>query len=120
MDNEVTNPKVREFLPNGVKRKARTAETIAAASGTGFDFPATQVGIIGNVTIYYDPSLGQKGLSLATQMLKSVSSAYADLEAFFGVSGSAFRIVIAPLSGSNDGSGGAYHYGCDFVTGGVL
>ena len=29
-------------------------------------------------------------------------------------------MVIAPLSGHNDGSGGAYHYGCDFASGGVL
>jgi hypothetical protein len=28
--------------------------------------------------------------------------------------------VIAPLSGKNDGSGGAYHYGCDFTTGGIF
>jgi hypothetical protein len=110
----------REFLPPGAKRSERTAEPLAAAAVTGFDYPATQVGVVGNITMYYDPSLGPQGLALATQMLNFVIDPYVDMEAFFGISGGPTSVVIAPLSGNNDGSGGAYHYGCDFSSGGTL
>jgi hypothetical protein len=107
-----------ELLPTGGARRERTADEIAAA--TTFDYPATQVGVSGNVTVYYDPSLGPPGLALAQQLLNAVAGPYIDMQSFFGVMGGAADVVIAPLSGNNDGSGGAYHYGCDFTSGGVL
>lgn len=109
----------RELLPQGGHRLPRSAAQVAAATG-GFDYPATQVGAAGNTTIYYDPALGQPGLSLAQELLGAVSAPYADMQTIFGIAGGAVTVVIAPLSGQNDGSGGAYHYGCDFTTGGVL
>lgn len=114
------NHHAREFLPTGVKRKPRSSQQVARAAGTGFDYPATQVGVVGQVTVYYDSGLGAQGSQLATELLQQVSGPYSDMEAFFGVQGGAVQVVIAPLSGNNDGSGGAYHYGCDFTTGGVL
>jgi hypothetical protein len=111
---------MRDLVPPGGQRKERAAEQITAASITGFDYPATQVGVVGDVTVYYDPALGPPGLSLATEMVNAVSAPYADMESFFGISGGTVDVIIAPLSGNNDGSGGAYHYGCDFTTGGVL
>jgi hypothetical protein len=42
------------------------------------------------------------------------------MQTFFGIASGTVNVVIAPLSGNNDGSGGAYHYGCDFNAGGVL
>jgi len=121
MPGTLTRPvlKNRELLPPGGKRRERTAAQVAAA-GDHLDYPATQVGVVGNITVYYDASLGPQGLALATQMLNFVIRPYVDMEALFGVSGAPFSIVIAPLSGKNDGSGGAYHYGCDFNSGGVL
>jgi len=112
--------KARELLPIGGKRKQRSSEEIAAAAGSGFDYPVTEVGVTGNVTVYYDASLGAPGLSLAQQLLKAVTGPYNDMQTFFGITGSPVAIVIAPLSGNNDGSGGAYHYGCEFTTGGTL
>ena len=38
---------------------------------------------------------------------------------FFGIPGGAVDVIIAPLSGRNDGSGGACHRGCDFTAGGA-
>lgn len=108
----------REFLPPGGRRVQRDAAQRAAAPT--FDYPANQVGVAGNVTVYYDPALGAPGLSLATQLLAAVTGPYTDMETFFGVNGGAVTVVVAPLSGQNDGSGGAYHYGCDFTTGGVM
>ena len=109
---------MRELLPPGGQRKERTAEQITAARTAGFDYPATHVGVVGNVTVYYDPALGTPGSSLATHMLNVVTAPYDDMQNFFGISGAAVDVIIAPLSGNNDGSGGAYHYGCDFTTGG--
>ncbi|MGH3184063.1 MAG: hypothetical protein ACRDOE_19470, partial [Streptosporangiaceae bacterium] len=60
------------------------------------------------------------GLGLAKQLLPAVGQPYQDMQKFFGIAGGAVSVLIAPLSGNNDGSGGAYHYGCDFTTGAVL
>jgi hypothetical protein len=109
----------RELLPKHGKRRPRSAEQLATAPA-GFDYPATQVGVSGNVTVFYDPALGALALSLAKQLLNAVTKPYQDMQNWFGISGGAVSVVIAPLSGNNDGSGGAYHYGCDFTTGGVL
>jgi acylphosphatase len=109
----------REFLPNRAVRKARTAEQLNAAA-PHLDYPATQVGTVGNMTLFYDPSLGAQGLALAQQFLNVANRPYQDMVSFFGINGGAVQVVIAPLSGNNDGSGGAYHYGCDFVSGGTL
>lgn len=110
----------REFLPKGAVRKQRTPEQMAAVAGMAFDYPATKVGTVGNVTVYYDPSLGTSGLSLADRLLNEVNRPYQDMETFFGISGGTVDVVIVPLSGKNDGSGGAYHRGCDFTSGGTL
>jgi hypothetical protein len=109
-----------EFLPRGEVRKGRSADQISAAAHFGLDFPVTQVGVSGNVTVGYDPSLGPPGLALAQQMLTAVSGPYRDMLTIFGITGGPVTLVIAPLSGANDGSGGAYHYGCDLTSGGTL
>lgn len=111
---------LRKLLPPGGKRKKRSSQEIQLAAGTGFDYPVSQVGVVGNVTVSYDPLLGGAGLALAKGMIKSVSGPYTQMEAFFGIAGGSVNVVISPLSGKNDGSGGAYHYGCNFTTGGVL
>ncbi len=110
----------KELLPPGCERAPRTPAQIAAAATSGLDYPATQVGVVGNITVSYDPSLGAQGLALAQQLLNSVTGPYNDMQTFFGITGGAVQVLIAPLSGNNDGSGGAYHYSCDFTAGGVL
>ncbi len=111
---------LKELLPPGGKRKERTPEQITAAAPLALDYPATQVGTAGSVTVAYDSSLGAAGLALAQQLLNAVTSPYNDMQTYFGITGAAVEVVVAPLSGNNDGSGGAYHYGCDFASGGVL
>ncbi|MHB8422284.1 MAG: hypothetical protein ACYC9S_03325 [Leptospirales bacterium] len=111
---------LRKLLPPGGKRRKRSADQIAAAARVGFDYPVIQVGVTGNITVSYDPSLGEPGLALAKQMLHSVSSPYNAMQTFFGITGGTVNVVVSPLSGKNDGSGGAYHYGCNFTAGGVL
>jgi hypothetical protein len=98
----------------------RTGEQIARAATTSFDYPVTQAGAAGNVTVYYDTDLGAPGQLLAAELVNNVTAPYNDMQNFFGITGQAVNVIIAPLSGNNDGSGGAYHKGCDFATGGDL
>jgi hypothetical protein len=114
----------RTFPVVGAPAKAVLIERQASrrAAGSGFDYPTTAVGATsdGRVTVYYDPSLGQPGLTQAQNLLASGSRIFAACASYFGITGSPVSVVIAPLSGNNDGSGGAYHYGCDFASGGVV
>ena len=111
-------PNPREFLQADVVRPERVIppEAVAAA----LDYPSTPVGTVGQITVEYATSLGQNGQTLAQQLLGVVDPPYTEMESFFGVAGGAVTVIVAPLSGHNDGSGGAYHYGCDFTSGGVL
>ena len=115
-------PNNREFLPHGAERPVRTAEQMKAASiaALGFDYPATQVGVTGNITVSYDPALGSQGQALAKELLNVALAPYQQMQENFGIKGGAVTVIVSPLSGKNDGSGGAYHYGCDFSSGGVL
>ena len=107
----------REFLPPGTERPVETAERMAAAVTAG---STVQVGVVGNITVSYDPSLGAPGLALAKEMLGVVAAPYQQMQFNFGIAGGAVTVVVSSLSGKNDGSGGAYHNGCDFTSGGVL
>jgi hypothetical protein len=40
-----------EFLPSGTSRPEKTPAQVAAAAGVGFDYPATLVGVTGNITV---------------------------------------------------------------------
>ncbi len=90
------------------------------AVGTKFDYPATEVGVSGKVTVYYDPALGSSGLSIAKQLLAHAATPYDDMQVFFATNGFPVDVIVAPLSSTHDGSGGAYHYGCDFSSGGTI
>lgn len=91
-------------------------------AGQQFDYPTTLVGKSANglIAVYVDPSLGTQGATLASALLGAAPKAFADCAGFFGMAGSPVNLIVAPLSGQNNGSGGAYHYGCDFATGGDL
>jgi hypothetical protein len=88
----------------------------------GFDFPVQPVGQTadGTVSVYVDPSLGPPGDSLAQQVLATAAQTYAQCQAFFNVPGQPVNVIIAAVNGATDGTGGAYHYGCDFVSGSDL
>jgi hypothetical protein len=94
----------------------------ASATPGGFDFPTRFVGATpdGNTTVYNDPGLGQPGADLAQQILGRAVDTYNQCQAFFGIPGQHVNVIIAAVNGVTDGSGGAYHYGCDFNTGADL
>jgi hypothetical protein len=120
-DAALASPQVRTnsrvLLPKHGKARPLKAHTWAHSA---YDFPATKVGAQGSITMMYDPELGSKGLALAKQLLAVASTQFTHMESLFGIKGGPTTLIVAPVSGNNDGSGGAYHYGCDFTAGGVL
>jgi hypothetical protein len=100
---------------------ART-KAVAARHAGGFDFPTTRFGATadGMVTVYYDPSLGAHGKTLAHEVLGASTKMFADCQRFFAMPGRPVNVVLAALEGRTDGSAGAYHYGCTFHKGGTL
>jgi hypothetical protein len=102
--------------------QAQLREKAVKAAAAAFDFPTRTVGATpdGSVSVYYDPRLGQPGVTLAQQVLSAVGGGYTRCQSFFNVEGQPVRVIIAALNGETDGSGGAYHYGCDFKSGGDI
>ncbi|HLJ86022.1 MAG TPA: hypothetical protein VKZ53_04315 [Candidatus Angelobacter sp.] len=73
----------------------------------GFDFPVTLRGSTSHFHVYYDPSLGASGQTIADGVLASCEREYQILSAVFGgIQVGNFNIIIAP------NIPGAYHYGC--------
>jgi hypothetical protein len=100
-------------------KKGQPKHEARMKSASGFDYPATLVGTsqwLGSdgkpVTVYYDPATGASGLSIAQYVLSKIDDVMASCDAWFGVKGAGGNIIIASIGG------GAYHYGCDFATGG--
>ena len=85
-----------------------------------FDFPTELIGQTTDVTLYYDPQLGPEGATLAQQVQPNVEKTYVNCRNYFGIAGQPVNVIIAPVNGQTDGTGGAYHYGCNFNPGGDL
>ncbi len=113
---------IRWTLPSHVSLHS-VHERMAAVKAivkSAFDYPTTLVGTAGQTTVYYDQALGANGLANAQFLLVRVDAAYQVCQGYFGIPGLPVNLIVAPLSGSNDGSGGAYHWSCDFSSGGDL
>jgi hypothetical protein len=61
-------------------------------------------------------SLGAEGVALAGRVLPFLEPDFLQVQTTFGIALPNWTVVIAPLSGNNDGTGGAYHYGCADTT----
>ena len=85
---------------------------VRMAPAKGFDYPTTLQGSTANFNVYYDPSLGAAGATIAHAVLASCENEFNTLQAYFGAitpPGLPFNVIIAA------GVGGAYHYGCGAV-----
>lgn len=78
-----------------------------AALGANFSYPATLQGSTTHFSVYYDPVLGNAGITLAKGVLARCEGDYQALSNIFGgVQPAHFNIILAP------GIGGAYHANC--------
>jgi hypothetical protein len=96
---------------------------LRAAAAGGFDMPVTHVNDTAHVQVYVDNSLpNDQAMALANQLLGQVEGAYLQNAGYFSpqLQQTPVTLVIAKLSPGSDGSGGAFHYGCDLTSGGIL
>jgi hypothetical protein len=70
-----------------------------------------------DVTVWVDPSLGAPGLQNAKDLLADADRIVAANEGIFGHPSEPVNVIVFALGGATDGTGGADHMGCDFVTG---
>src|SRR5208282_6082749 len=71
----------------------------------------------GRVTVYVDPSLGAAGLQNANDLLKDVDRVVRANDGFFDAQGGPVNVIVFALGGATDGTGGADHMSCDYMTG---
>jgi hypothetical protein len=89
----------------------------------GFDVSVTHIGDTPHVKVYIDQALDHsRATSLANALLNRVEAAYVQNAGYFSsqLQQKQVDLVIAKASDDSDGSGGAYHWGCDLTSGGIL
>jgi hypothetical protein len=74
----------------------------------------------GRVTIYVDPSLGAPGLQNANDLLSDADRVADANDTIFGTTGGNVSVIVFALGGATDGTGGADHMGCDYVSGAAI
>jgi hypothetical protein len=94
-------------------RQPEKVSKFKPAAAVGFDYPMIVAGATANVSVNYATSLSAGGAALAAKVLAKCEPAFQAVVGLFGnVAIPKANLLIAPLSGADDGSGGAYHYGC--------
>lgn len=74
----------------------------------------------GRVTVYVDPSLGQKAQQNAQDLLNDADRVVKANDGLFGTTGGPVNVILFALGGATDGTGGADHNGCDYTTGNAI
>ncbi len=74
----------------------------------------------GKVRVFVDPKLGAPGKTNAQALLADADRVVAANDALFGMTGGSVAVIVFALGGATDGTGGADHDGCDYVTGAAI
>src|SRR6202048_2683032 len=74
----------------------------------------------GRATVYVDPALGGQALQNAQDLVNDTDRVAAANDALFGTTGGPVSVIVFALGGATDGTGGADHMGCDYVTGAAI
>jgi len=74
----------------------------------------------GRVTVYVDPALGAPGKKNAQDLLADADRVATANDALFGSTGGHVAVIVFALGGATDGTGGADHNGCDYLTGAAI
>lgn len=115
------NHPIKKSAPKGKKNKIA-----AAAAGTpawpSYQGTSQVVGTSpsGRVTVYVDPSLGQQALQNAQDLLNDADRVVTANDGIFGTIGGSVSVIVFALGGATDGTGGADHMACDYVTGNAI
>jgi hypothetical protein len=95
----------------------RTAPAWPSYAGTSQYVGTSPSGL---VAVYVDPSLGAPGLQNAKDLLTDADRVVTANNAIFESRGGAVSVIIFALGGQTDGTGGADHNGCDYVSGNAV
>src|SRR6516165_3993709 len=71
----------------------------------------------GRTTVYVDPTLGPPAIQNAQDLVNDADRVTAANDAIFGTTGGPVSVIVFALGGATDGTGGADHMGCDYVSG---
>jgi hypothetical protein len=74
----------------------------------------------GKVTVYVDASLGAPALQNAQDLLNDADRVVNANDTLFGQPGGPVSVIVFALGGATDGTGGADHMGCDYVSGSAI
>ena len=74
----------------------------------------------GRVTVYLDPSLGQPALQNAQDLVNDADRVVTSNDSIFGSTGGNVSVIVFALGGATDGTGGADHMACDYITGNAI
>jgi hypothetical protein len=74
----------------------------------------------GRVSVFTDSSLGAPGLKNARDLLNDADRVVTENDGVFGTTGGRVSVIVFALGGATDGTGGADHMGCDYVTGAAI
>lgn len=74
----------------------------------------------GRVTVYVDPTLGQPALQNAQDLITDADRVVAANDTIFGTTGGQVSVIIFALNDNTDGTGGADHNSCDYITGAAI
>lgn len=86
-----------------------------------FTGPAQRVGTSSSgVTVYVDASLGQPGVDNAQALLADADRVVQFNNTVFNITAQPVDVVVFALNGQTDGTGGADHGGCSFLTGNAI
>jgi hypothetical protein len=113
------NPQRKRVAPT---RRAASAGDPTAPSwpsfpGTG-EYVGTGAG--GRVIVFVDPTLGAEALQNAQDLVTDAARIVAANDGYFGTSDGTISVIVFALGGATDGTGGADHMGCDYVTGNAI
>ena len=74
----------------------------------------------GRTRVWVDPTLGAPAQQNAVDLVNDSDRLEQLNDSFFGISGGPVDVVLFALNGPTDGTGGADHGGCDFVSGAAI
>jgi hypothetical protein len=117
MSHRINPPHTEKKPVTTIKRDAQVAPAWPSYQGTS-QFVGTSPS--GRVTIYVDPTLGDPGLQNASDLLNDADRVANANDGIFGTTGGPVSVIVFALNGATDGTGGADHMGCDYVTGAAI
>jgi len=74
----------------------------------------------GKASVYVDPALGAAGANNARDLVNDADRVVNANDAIFGTTGGPVSVIVFALGGATDGTGGADHLGCDYVSGAAI